>query len=97
MEQIVMAQSLGAAIREWLRVSNLDVPLKEHSAPAYWQEVVGELLAQHVQIERIDKGTLFLKADSASWRSEVMLRREEIRDKVNERLGAEIVRVVLVR
>jgi predicted nucleic acid-binding Zn ribbon protein len=92
-----MAQSLGSIIKEWLRANNLDVPMKEHSVPGYWPEVVGATLARHATVERLDRGALFVHCESAAWRTEVMLRREEIRARINERLGAEIVREIIVR
>jgi predicted nucleic acid-binding Zn ribbon protein len=92
-----MAQTIGSAIKEWLRANGLEQKVQEHSVPGYWEEVVGEAFARHARVEKVDNGRLFVSVESAAWRSEVMLRREEIRAKLNERLGAEIVKEIIVR
>jgi predicted nucleic acid-binding Zn ribbon protein len=92
-----MAQTIGAAIKEWLRANGLDQKVQEHSVPGYWQEVVGEAVARHARVEKVENGRIFVSVESAAWRSEVMLRREEILQRLNERLGAEIVKELIVR
>ncbi|MEO5930526.1 MAG: DUF721 domain-containing protein [Candidatus Kapaibacterium sp.] len=92
-----MAESIGAIIQQWLRENNLSEKLQENSVPSYWVEIVGESVARHAQVERIERGTMFVKVQSAVWRNELAMRREEIRAKVNERLGAEIVKEIVLR
>ena len=92
-----MPQSLGSVIQDWLRANNLEEKVQEHSVPLYWEEIVGESVARHARVERVDKGKMFVTVESATWRVEVALRREEIRRKLNERLGAEVVKEVIVR
>lgn len=92
-----MAQTIGSAIKEWLRANGLDQKVQEHSVPGYWEEIVGEAFARHAKVERVDNGRLFVSVESAAWRTEVMLRREDIRTRLNERLGAEIVKEIIVR
>jgi predicted nucleic acid-binding Zn ribbon protein len=92
-----MAESIGAIIKEWLRAHNLKDKLQENSVPAYWVEIVGESVAKHATVERVDKGKMFVKVESAAWRAELAMRREEIRRKVNEHFGAEVVKEVIFR
>ena len=92
-----MSQSIGAAIKEWLRANGLDQKVQEHSVPGYWEEIVGEAFARHAKVERVDAGRLFVSVESAAWRTELMLRREDILRRLNERLGAEIVKELIVR
>lgn len=92
-----MPNSIGAIIQQWLRDNGLDNKLKEQSVPTYWVEIVGETIAKHATVDRIDKGIMFISVQSATWRNEIMLRREEIKRKVNERFGAEVVQEIVVR
>jgi predicted nucleic acid-binding Zn ribbon protein len=92
-----MAQSIGAIIQEWLRANNLEEKIQQKSIPGYWVEIVGEALASHSEVERVDKGRMYIRVESATWRNEISMRREEIRRKVNEHFGAEIVQEVIVR
>jgi predicted nucleic acid-binding Zn ribbon protein len=92
-----MAESIGAIIQQWLRANNLEEKLQQQSVPNYWVDIVGESVAKHASVERVDKGKMFVKVESAVWRNELSMRREEIRQKVNEHFGAEIVREVIFR
>lgn len=92
-----MAQSIGSVIREWLKANGLEEKVQEGSIPAYWEEIVGEAIARNARLERIDKGRIFISVDSATWRAEVTMRREEIRQRINERLGAEVIQEIIVR
>ena len=92
-----MSQHIGAIIQEWLRSQNLEEKIQQKSIPGYWIEIVGETVAKHAEVERVEQGKMYIRVESATWRNEVMLRREEIRSKVNAHFGAEIVREVIVR
>lgn len=92
-----MAESIGAVIKQWLRDNNLEEKVQESSVPGYWVEIVGETVARYATVERIDKGKMYVRVESAVWRNELAMRRDEIRQKVNERFGAEIVKEVILR
>ena len=92
-----MAESIGAIIQQWLRANNLEEKLQQQSVPNYWVDIVGESVAKHATVERVDKGKMFVKVESAVWRNELSMRREEIRQKVNEHFGAEIVKEIVFR
>jgi predicted nucleic acid-binding Zn ribbon protein len=90
-------QTIGAAIKEWLKANGFDQKVQEHSVPGYWEEVVGESFARHARVEKVENGRLFVSVESAAWRTEIMLRREEILGRLNERMGAAIVKEIIVR
>jgi len=92
-----MADSIGSVIRQWLRENNLEGKLQENEVPGYWADIVGDAVARHATVERIDRGRMFVRVESAVWRNELAMRRDEIRRKVNERLGAEIVTEIVLR
>ncbi len=92
-----MAERIGSLIQQWLRENDLTDKVQEASVPAYWLEIVGEAVARQATVERIDKGRMFVRVESAVWRNELMMRREEIRQKVNERFGAEVVQEIILR
>ncbi|MGE3802052.1 MAG: DUF721 domain-containing protein [Candidatus Kapaibacterium sp.] len=91
-----MAQSLGSIINQWLKENNLQEKFRENSVPDYWIDIVGEAIARHTQVERVDRGRMVIRAESATWKQEIINRREDIRDRVNKRFGAEVVTEVFV-
>ncbi len=92
-----MADSIGSIIQQWLRQNNLEEKLHETSIPQYWLEIVGESVARHAKVETIDKGRMFVRVESAVWRNELVMRREEIIRKVNEYFGAELIKELVLR
>lgn len=92
-----MAESLGSIIQQWLRDNGYEEKFRENSVPDYWVDIVGEAVARQTRVERIDRGTMFISVSSAVWRNELMMRREEIISKVNQRFGAQVVKEIVLR
>ena len=91
-----MAESIGSIINQWLRDNNLEEKFREKSVPDYWIDIVGEAIARHTSVERVEHGRMVIRAESPAWKQEIINRREDIRDKVNKRFGAEVVTEVFV-
>ena len=91
-----MADSIGSIISQWLRDNNLENRVRESSLPDYWTEIVGPAVAAHTEVERVSGGRMVIRAENPTWRMEIVGRREEIRRKVNERLGAEVISEIYV-
>lgn len=51
-----------------------------------WKEIVGEDLAEHCFPERIKSGKLYIKSDSPIWRQQLDLLKEEIEERLGEKL-----------
>lgn len=91
-----MAESLGHIIQQWLKENGLEGKFREQSVPDYWTEIVGEGLARHATVERVAHGRMIIRAENATWKQEILHRREDIRARVNERFGAEVVTEIYV-
>ncbi|MGH7829785.1 MAG: DUF721 domain-containing protein [Candidatus Binatia bacterium] len=57
-----------------------------------WNETVGSAIARNAQPERIRHGTLFVKVASPTWMQQLQYMKEMITEKLNERLGREVVK-----
>jgi predicted nucleic acid-binding Zn ribbon protein len=90
-------RSLQAILEQFLRERGLDKKLREHSVPDIWQELIGENAARVSQVRRFEHGQLMVEVHAPVWRTELLLRREEIRKKINERIGQEMVREIIIR
>lgn len=66
--------------------------LREHAVWNVWSEVVGKLLASKAEPARIEDGKLFIRVSSSTWMQELQFLKDEIRTRLNHRLGAPIVR-----
>lgn len=92
-----MAESIGSILKQWLRDNGYEHKVQEHSVPDYWVEIVGEAVARQAHVERIERGRMFVRVDSAVWRNELLLRRDDIIRMVNERFGTEVVKEIVLR
>src|SRR2546423_1188315 len=66
--------------------------LREHAVWNVWAEVVGPLLASRTEPLRIEHGKLFVRVANSTWMQELQFLKDEIRNRLNHRLGAQIVR-----
>jgi len=69
----------------------------EHQLPAYaiwtfWNAEVGDVIARRAQPARFRNGVLFVTVATHSWMQELQFMKEDIRARLNTRLGAELVR-----
>jgi len=56
-----------------------------------WERVVGEQIARNAQPVRLDARRLVIHVKSAVWMQELALLREDIRQRINEWMGRELV------
>jgi predicted nucleic acid-binding Zn ribbon protein len=66
--------------------------LQEYDAVVYWENVVGERIAQMTTATRILQGVLFVHVKTSTWRNELTLRKKEIIDKLNIVIGIDVVK-----
>jgi hypothetical protein len=66
--------------------------LREHAVWTVWAEVVGPLLASKAEPVRIEEGKLFVRVANSAWMQELQFLKDDIRSRLNHRLGAPVVR-----
>jgi predicted nucleic acid-binding Zn ribbon protein len=66
--------------------------LREHAVWPVWAEVVGPLLASKTEPLRIEEGKLFVRVANSAWMQELQFLKDDIRSRLNHRLGAPVVR-----
>ena len=85
-------KTIGSAIEELVQSLGIQKKLQEYDAVVYWEEVVGERIAQMTKAKRIQQGVLFVQVKTSTWRNELTLRKKEIIDKLNILIGVETVK-----
>ena len=70
--------------------------LREHAVWTVWAEVVGDLLASKAEPARIEDGKLFIRVASSTWMQEIQFLKDDIRGRLNHRLGAAVVRDIFL-
>jgi predicted nucleic acid-binding Zn ribbon protein len=69
----------------------------EQKIPDLWAEVVGEQAAKVTEVVSFKDGDLIIKTESSTWRIELKLRMVQIIEKMNQSLGAEVIKTLKFR
>ena len=85
-------QQLKTAIKIFLRKSGLEKGVKQNTALLLWDEVVGENIAENTNPEKVEHGTLLVTVENSSWRRELVFKKKEIIDKLNNKIGKKTIK-----
>ncbi len=91
------AVSLGEALTEWLRLSGHGARLKDSRAEVAWREVMGEAVSRKTRFLRVRDGVMTIELDSGPMKEEFLMARSRIMVLMNEHLGPEAIREVIIR
>jgi predicted nucleic acid-binding Zn ribbon protein len=69
-----------------------DQRMKVYRLWTFWDEEVGEAVAAHAQPAGFRAEVLSVRVDSPSWMQELQFLKEGIRERLNRRLGEELIR-----
>lgn len=82
-------------INQFFKENNRTQLLLETRAVELWKEVVGTFIAQKSKAKKICNGVLYVRVTEAALRFELCNSRTEIINKINEKLGASVVKDIV--
>ncbi len=88
---------LSGLVQENLAGLGLAERLREAEIWRIWPDVVGTALASRACPVRIINGTLTVSVSSAPWMQELRFMTDMMKEKLNNRLGAEVVREIVLK
>jgi hypothetical protein len=90
-------QLLPDLLRKQLAGLGLAERLREVEIWRLWPEVVGPAVALRAQPLRIINGTLTIAVSSAAWMQELRFLTAMMKEKLNDRLGAVLIKEIVLR
>ena len=90
-------EKLSDVIRSYVKDNKLEHKLAEVDIVSSWEKLMGKTVASYTEELRIQNGTLFVKTTSPILRNELMMMKEEIRKRLNEKAGNNIIRQIIFR
>ena len=90
-------QSIGAVIRKLLKNQKLEGRLKELDVLKLSEELLGKNLMKYINDLSVKNGTLIIKVKSAIVRNELSYQKSEIIKKINEQVGNEILKEIILK
>ncbi len=88
--------SASDAVETLLRRMGWTEQIEVSSVTARWREVVGDQIADHCEPIGFEQGQLTVQASSTSWATQLTLMSGQLRHRINEEFGREVVRELTV-
>lgn len=90
-------QSISDVLRSYTRENNLNRKLIELDLIKSWESVMGKTVARYTGNLYIQNSTLFVETTSPIVRNELLMMKEEIRIRLNEIAGDELIKSIVFR
>ena len=90
-------QSLGEVIEQLKKTYNKSGKLDEIDLNQNWEPLMGKLIANHTQEIKLSRKKLILRIDSAPLREELSYSKERIITLLNEHLGKDLIKELIIR
>ena len=91
------AQSLSEVIREFVKGTSIERKLKETDVVQSWEELLGKTIAGYTRNVSLKNKVLVVEITSSVVKNELFMMREEIRSKLNERAGEEMISTIIFK
>lgn len=74
-----------------MREEGLAIPLMEYRAAQAWTTVMGKAIADYTTDVKVKNGILYAKVNSAPLRQNLQMMHNNIAQKINQHLGAQVL------
>ena len=91
------AESVGMLIRRFLRQEGLETPLNEKRLIDAWAEVMGPAIASWSKPQFIKNQVLYVEVTSAPLRQQLMMGRQQLVNRLNQHVGAQVISNIIFR
>lgn len=89
--------TLREALQDMLHELHLESKLTETRVKMHWEKTMGKTIATYTSDIQLRKNVLYLTILSAPLKQELSFAREKIRALLNEEMGEEVVKEVVIR
>jgi predicted nucleic acid-binding Zn ribbon protein len=90
-------QSLAEVMNDYIKEMNLGKKLKEIDIIDSWEEIVGKAIASRTSKVYIKDNILYVNLKSSIVRNELIMIKEALREKLNNRSGEEVIKDIVLR
>ncbi|HAQ19711.1 MAG TPA: DUF721 domain-containing protein [Prolixibacteraceae bacterium] len=90
-------QSLSAVLKSYVQENKMDRKLSELDLIKSWESVIGKTVARYTGNIYIQNSTLFVETTSPVVRNELLMMKEEIRVRLNEVAGTEMIKTIVFK
>ena len=88
--------SLGDALKAFLSKSRLKYSIQALQIEEAWESIMGKTIAKYTEKIQLNNQTLYITTHMAPLKNELMFQKDSIISRVNELLGKDTVREVVI-
>lgn len=85
-------RAMDANVAAFLRRMGWTENIEVAAVTARWREVIGDQIADHCEPVTFEEGVLLLRASSSAWATQLQLMSGQVRHRLNEEFGREVVK-----
>jgi len=89
--------SLAEAIKDYVREMNMEGKLNEIGLINSWEEIVGKAISSRTSKIYIKDHVLYIHLNSSVVRNELLMLRQELIEKLNQKAGTEVIRDIVLK
>ncbi len=90
--------SIGDVLKDFIsKSSKLEKGLNKVSAEEAWHKVLGEAISKYTTQVALERDTLFVQLSSSVLREELSYGKEKIIQLINEELGKDLIKKLILR
>lgn len=89
--------SLAEAVNDYIKEMNLGGKLSEITIINSWEEIVGKAISSRTTKIFIKDHILYVHLNSSVVRNELLMLREALKEKLNSKVGSEVIKEIVLR
>ena len=89
--------SIGDAIQKFLEQSRIKGSIQALQIEDMWEEIMGKTIAKYTEEIRIINDTLFITTHVGPLKQELIFQKEKIKLRVNEALGKNVIKEIVIK
>ncbi len=89
--------TIGDALKEFLKKSKLKGGIQALQIEDAWEKIMGKTIAKYTDKLEIINQTLFISSAVAPLKNELLYQKEKIIERVNEELGENVIKQVVIK
>lgn len=89
--------SLAEAVSDYIREMNIGGKLSEVGVINSWEEIVGKAISTRTSNIYIKDHVLYVYLNSSVVRNELLMLRQILKEKINQKAGSEVIKDIVLR
>jgi predicted nucleic acid-binding Zn ribbon protein len=88
---------MAQAMEQFLKKSKMRFNIQTYKIEEIWETLMGKTIAKYTDSIKLINNTLFISTNTAPLKKELIFQRETIIKRINEALGENIIKEVVIK